>query len=104
MVPLYLSRGIYRYFRRCSCGARFVGEHEAPEVSGEVSFERSGGRARWFSLGDFLVVEGAARAGRHPDLGHRDDVDRGIQLPVSVAGEPMPGGISAGDLDGAVPV
>ena len=40
VVPLYLSsRGICRCFRRCSCGARFVGEHEAPEVSGEVSFE-----------------------------------------------------------------
>jgi hypothetical protein len=35
-----------RCFRSRSCGAGFVGEHESPQVSGEVSFERAGGVAR----------------------------------------------------------
>jgi hypothetical protein len=86
--------------RRCSYGAGFVGDHDAPEVSGEVSFERTGGVSRWFSFGDLLVVVGAAGAGGHADLDHRDGVERGVQLPVSVTGEPMPRGISALDLDG----
>jgi hypothetical protein len=99
-VPLYLSRGSCRSFRRRACGVGFVGQHDAPEVCGEVSFERPRGVARWFALGDFLVVVRAAGAGRHPDLDYRDRVDRGVQLPVSVAGQPVLGGIGAGDLDG----
>ena len=31
---------------------------------------------------------------------YRDGVDRGVQLPVSVAGQPVLGGIGAGDLEG----
>jgi hypothetical protein len=42
----------------------FVGQHDAPEVCGEVSFERAGGVARWFALSDSLgVVRAAVLAG-----------------------------------------
>jgi hypothetical protein len=61
-VPLYLSsRGICRYLRRRSAGAGFVGEHDAPEISGEVSLERTGGVARRCAVGDLLVVVGGRR-------------------------------------------
>jgi hypothetical protein len=79
-VPLYLSRGSCRAFRRRACGVGFVGQHDALEVCGEVSFERPSGVARWFAFGDFLVVVRAAGAGRYPDLDHRDGVDRGVQV------------------------
>jgi hypothetical protein len=45
----------------------FVGDYGAPEVSGEVSFECTGGMSWGLPLGDLLVVVGAAGA---PELGH----------------------------------
>ena len=68
------------------CAAFFVGEHDTPQVSGEVSLEGSGCRSWRLVLSDFGVVLGAAETGRHPDLDHCDGVDRRVQLSIAVAG------------------
>lgn len=63
----------------------FVGQHDAPDVIGQVTFEGAPGRCRLLALGDFLLEIVAPGAGAHPDLNHSDGVERAVELPVAVA-------------------
>ena len=53
---------------------------------GQAAFQTAPGLSRGFALGDLgLVVDVAEAAGR-PDLGDRDDVERGIELTIPGTG------------------
>src|SRR5271163_3281685 len=69
-------------------------------MSGKVTLERTGGASGGFALGNLLVVIDAAGARGHPDLDHRDGVERRVQLPVPVTRQPVTRGISARNLNG----
>lgn len=64
------------FFLALSAAAPFVGEHDAPHVIGQVALEAAGRCTGTLALGDLLVVVAAAGAGGHPDLDHRDGVER----------------------------
>lgn len=76
----------------------FIGEHDAPDMIGQVTFEGAPGGSGLSTRGDCLVVIGAPSAGGHLDLYHSDGVERAAELSVAVAGEPVPAGVGAGDL------
>ena len=81
--PDSLERFSVDFLRLGSCLPFFVGEHDSPQVCGEVSFECACRGPGCFSFCDFLVVERSSGARRHPDLDHGDHVDGGVQLPVA---------------------
>jgi hypothetical protein len=85
--------------RACPGCPTFVGEHDAPDVVGEASFEAAHRFVMRLSGGDLLVVVGAPAAAAHPDLGQRGDVQGQVQLPVTAAGPAMAGAVSTGHLD-----
>ena len=59
----------------------------------------SPGLPRGLTLGDLSsVVEVSAASGR-PDLGDRDGVQRGVELPITRPGQPVAGLVGAGYLD-----
>ncbi|EME55782.1 putative transposase for insertion sequence element [Rhodococcus ruber BKS 20-38] len=103
-VPLCLSSGPGRLIICYSESMSFVGEHDAPDMIGQVTFKGAPRSCGLFALGDLLVVVGASRAGGHPDLHHRDGVERTVELSVAVTGESVPVGIGAGDLHRRRPV
>lgn len=77
----------------------FVGDHEPPEMIGESPLQTPHGLVSGLALGDLLVEVAAADAVAHADLGDRDEMDRGVQLPVAAAGQPVACPLPGSDLD-----
>ena len=96
--PFIASSPTYRFFLALPVATFFVGEHDAPDVIGQVSFQTAGCGSRALALGDFLVVLGATGTVRHPNLHHRDGVKRAVELPVPVAGQAEAVDVGAGGL------
>ena len=55
---------------------------------GQAAFEAAAGFGGGLTFGDLAEVVRAAGAGI-PGLGDGDDVDRGVELPIAAAGEPV---------------
>ena len=76
-----------------------VGDHGPPDMVGQAPFQASPGLPRGLTLGDLSsVVEVSAASGR-PDLGDRDGVQRGVELPITRPGQPVAGLVGPGYLD-----
>jgi hypothetical protein len=79
--------------------ASFVGSHGAPDVVGQTSFQAASCFAVRFAFGDLGLVVGVSAAAGLADLGERDGVQCGVQLPVAAAGQAVSGLVGAGDFD-----
>lgn len=66
-------------------GLLFVGEPHSPDTAGDLAFETAHGLFVGLALADLAVVVAAAFAVGHADLGHRDDVQRRVELAVAAA-------------------
>ncbi len=79
--------------------ASFIGQHGAPKLVGQVSFEATQ-RSSWrFAIGDLAVVVASSGAIWHAHLDDGDGVKSRVQLSVAVAVEPVAVVFGAGDLD-----
>jgi hypothetical protein len=76
-----------------------VGDHDAPNVVGEASFQAPHRFVVGLPGGDLGVVVGAASAAAHAYLGERGDVQGEVELTVAAAGQAVSGTVSAGGLD-----
>ena len=68
-------------------------EHEPPDAAGDLAFEAAHGLFVGLALADLAVVVAAALAVGHADLGHRDEVQRRVELAVAAAREPVAGSV-----------
>lgn len=66
---------------------------------GEASFQAPRRFAWCLPFVDLGFVVAATEAGGHADLGDGDGVEDGVELPISVTGQPVTGLLGAGDLD-----
>lgn len=76
-----------------------VSGHGAPEVFGELAFQTAQSLIVGLALGDLPVVVGTAGAVAHRNLSDRGEVECGVELPVTAAGEAVTGPFGAADLD-----
>jgi hypothetical protein len=77
----------------------FICQHGSPKLVGQVSF-KAAQRSSWLlAVGDLAVVVASPGAIGPADLDDGDGVDRGVQLPVAIAVEPVAFVFGAGDLD-----
>jgi hypothetical protein len=66
----------------------FVGDHGAPDVVSEASFEAPSCFANSLAFEDFQLVVDVAAAAGCPDLGDCDGVQRGVELAISIGAAP----------------
>lgn len=79
--------------------ASFIGAHGAPDVVGQTAFQAAPRFAGCFSFGDFGAVVGVPATAGLADLGERDGVQWGVQLPVAAAGQAVAFPVGASDFD-----
>jgi hypothetical protein len=66
---------------------------------GQAAFQAASCRLLSFAVGDLGVVVRPSSTAAHSYLGHRDQVQGVVELPVAAAGEVMTDSFGAGDLD-----
>jgi hypothetical protein len=76
-----------------------VGQHSPPDVCGDAALQAAHGFVAGLAFGEIAVEEPTAGARAHADLGHGDEVQRGVQLSVAAAGEAVGDPLPAGHLD-----
>src|ERR1700712_5935153 len=79
--------------------AFLVGNHDPPDVIGKPPFQTPPGLPRLLALRDLGLVIDVARAPLRPDLGDGDNVQRGVELPISGPGQSVPGAVGTGHLE-----
>ena len=78
----------------------FVTDHESPNVVSQAALQATHRLVVALAGDDLGVVVGPSGTAMHPDLSQRDDVQGEVELPVSTAGQAVPGTVGAGDFDG----
>ena len=68
---------------------------------GDPAFEAAHGLAGGLALGELAAEVVVAGAARGADLDQGDEMQGVVELAVTGAGQPVPGALSAGDLDGS---
>src|SRR5207247_3736985 len=86
---------------RCLSGvaSACVVDHPLIERVTDLAFERAERALAGHSVGDLLVVVGAALAAAVADLADRGHMDDVVQLPVPAPGQPVDRPVAGGDLD-----